>query len=94
MDKLELFNALIKVVTPVNSMGAKANSLDDPLGETGLDSLDLLMMAIYLGDIYGVSEEQLKLLQPITVKDMFDFMEQNKTKELPATVQAALELVQ
>ena len=93
MDKLELFNALISVVTPVNSMGAKAHSLDQALPETGLDSLDLLMMGIYLGDIYGVEEEVLKTIQPITVGDMFDFMEANKTKEPPATVQEAIALV-
>jgi acyl carrier protein len=93
MDKLELFNALIAVVTPVNSMGAHAASLDDSLIGTGLDSLDLLMMGIYLGDIYGVAEEELKLLQPTTVKDMFDFMEQRKTKEIPQTVQEALGMV-
>jgi len=93
MDKLELFNALIVVVTPVNSMGAHAASLDDSLSGTGLDSLDLLMMGIYLGDIYGVEEEELKLLQPTTVKDMFDFMEQRKTKEIPQTVQEALGMV-
>ena len=94
MDKLELFNALISVVTPVNSMGAKADSLDQPLNETGLDSLDLLMMGIYLGDIYGIEEEVLKTIQPITVGDMLNFMEQHETKESPATVQEALALVQ
>ncbi len=94
MDKLELFNALILVVTPVNSMGAKAESLDQPLGETGLDSLDLLMMGIYLSDIYGVSEEVAKEMQPLTVGDMFAYMEIHKTKEPPATVTEALALVQ
>jgi acyl carrier protein len=94
MDKLELFNALILVVTPVNSMEAKAKALSDPLRETGLDSLDLLMMSIYLSDIYGVSEEIAKTMQPLTVNDMFVFMEQHKTKEPPATVQEAIALVQ
>lgn len=93
MDKLELFNELIAVVSPVNSMGAHAAALDEPLNETGLDSLDLLMMAIYLSDIYGVDEEVLKTIQPITVQDMFDFMEQHRTKELPETVAKALERV-
>ena len=81
-------------MTPVNSNGAHANSLDEPLGETGLDSLDLLMMAIYLSDIYGVPEEIAKEMQPVTVGDMFDYMEKHKTKEPPATIQEALELVQ
>jgi acyl carrier protein len=94
MDKLELFNALITVVTPVNSTGAHAAALDEPLADTGLDSLDMLMMAIYISDLYGVSEEIAKQMQPITVNDMFTFMEKHKTKELPATIEEALEMVQ
>lgn len=90
MDKLELFNGLIEVVTPVNTMGAHADSLDMPLVDTGLDSLDMLMMVIYISDIYGVSEETLKSLEPTTVQDIFDFMVIHKTKE-PTTVKEAIE---
>jgi acyl carrier protein len=93
MDKLELFNALITVVTPVNSMGAHADSLDQPLAETGLDSLDLLMMAIYLSDLWGAPEEAVKDMQPVTVGDMIDYIIAHKTKEPPATIAEALELV-
>ena len=92
MDKLELFNKLIAIVIPVNSMGATATSLDQPLGETGLDSLDLLMMGIYLSDIYGVDEEVAKTMQVTTVGDMFAFMEQHATKT-PTNVQEAMESV-
>jgi len=92
MDKLELFNGIITIVTPVNSMGAMATSLDQPLGETGLDSLDLLMMAIYLSDIYGVEEEVAKTMQPITVGDMFAFMEEHATKT-PTSVREAMDSV-
>lgn len=94
MDKLKLFNSLIDVIVPVNSAGAKADSLDEPLADTGLDSLDLLMMGIYLGDIYGVTEETLKTIEPVIVLDMFTFMEEHKTKEPPATVEEALARVQ
>jgi acyl carrier protein len=92
MDKLELFNKLIAIVIPVNSMGATATSLDEPLAETGLDSLDLLMIGIYLSDIYGVDEEVAKTMQVTTVNDMFAFMEQHATKT-PTNVQEALESV-
>ena len=91
-DKLELFNGLIAIVTPVNSMGAEATSLDQPLAETGLDSLDLLMMGIYLGDIYGAPEDDIKDMQPTTVRDMFDHVIKFKTKE-PVNVHEAIELV-
>ena len=92
MDKLELFNRLINIVTPVNSMGAKGELLDQPLSETGLDSLDLLMMGIYLSDIYGVDEEIAKTMQPTTINDMFVFMEQHATKT-PTNLQEALDSV-
>jgi acyl carrier protein len=89
MDKLELFNGIIGVITPVNSMGAEATSLDQSLAETGLDSLDLLMMGIYLSDIYGVPEEIAKTMQATTVNDMFVFMEQKATKT-PTSVHDAI----
>ena len=92
MDKLELFNSLIGIVTPVNSMGAKAEALSDPLSETGLDSLDLLMMGIYLSDIYGVPEEIAKTMQPTTIGDMFTFMEEHATKT-PTNIHDALDSV-
>jgi acyl carrier protein len=90
MNKLELFNGIIGVITPVNSMGAVATSLDQSLADTGLDSLDLLMMGIYLSDVYGVSEEVAKTMQATTVNDMFVFMEQQATKT-PTSVREAIE---
>jgi len=92
MDKLELFNGLINIASPVNSVGAKARSLDDNLKDTGLDSLDLLMLTVYLSDIYGVEEKILKEIKPITVNDMFLFMEKHKTLD-PSNVKEALESV-
>jgi acyl carrier protein len=92
MDKLELFNGLIAIITPVNSMAAEATSLDQPLKDTGLDSLDLLMMGIYLSDIYGVPEEIAKTMEPTTVNDMFEFMEKHATLQ-PTNIHDALDSV-
>jgi acyl carrier protein len=92
MDKLELFNGIISVITPVNSMGANAESLDQALTDTGLDSLDLIMMGIYLSDIYGVSEEVAKQMQPTTVGDMFVFMEAHATNQ-PTSVKLSLDSI-
>ena len=89
MDKLELFNELIKVIIPVNAKNAHATSLDQQLVDTGMDSLDLLMMGIYLADIYGVDEETAKHAQPKTVQEFFDFMEKYKSKE-PTSFEEAL----
>jgi hypothetical protein len=50
------------------------------------------MMGIYLGDIYGVEEEIAKTMQPLTVNDMFVFMEEYATK-IPTNLQEALDSV-
>ena len=92
MDKLQLFNELIKVIIPVNAKNAHAVSLDQQLVDTGMDSLDLLMMGIYLAEIYGVSEEIAKTMQPKTVGDMITFMQSNKSKE-PESVESAIESI-
>ena len=88
-ELLQLLKGVIALATPLNSNGVDITSLDTTLADTGLDSLDLLMLGIYLSDIYGVSEEIAKTMQPTTVREMFEFMCQHKTKE-PISVEAAL----
>ena len=92
-ELLDILEGVVELATPLNSNGVKIKSLDENLSETGLDSLDMLMVGIYLGDIYGVSEDDLKTLQPITVRDLFEFMCQHKTKE-PMSVEEALASIQ
>jgi len=93
MDKLRLLNEVAKHARPAASEDIEIFSLDTPLADTNLDSLDMLMVTIFLSDIYGVSEEILKTFQPITANDIFVFMEIHKTKE-PESVEAAMALIQ
>ena len=93
MDYLHLFNEVIKVATPLNSNKATATSLDQLLIETGLDSLDLLMVSIYLAEIFGVSEEVAKQVQAKTVSELINYMHFNRTKE-PVSVEEAIEGIQ
>lgn len=93
MEYLRLFNEIIKIATPLNSNKAEATSLDQLLADTGLDSLDLLMVGIYLAEVYGVSEEMAKQMQPKTVGDMIEYMKTHKTKE-PASVEEAIKGIQ
>jgi acyl carrier protein len=93
VEYLRLFNEIIKIATPLNSNKAEATSLDQLLADTGLDSLDLLMVGIYLAEVYGVSEEMAKQMQPKTVGDMIEYMKTHKTKE-PASVEEAIKGIQ
>jgi acyl carrier protein len=89
---LDMFNGVIAIALPVNSNKIQIKTLDDPLIDSGLDSFDRLMVAIYLSEIYGVSDETMKELQATTPRDVVDFMVLHKTKE-PASVEAALESI-
>ena len=93
MDKIELFNKLARHIRPAFYDYKDITSLDTELKDTGLDSLDFVMMGIYLATVYGVPDEIAKDFAPTTVGQFFDLMEQHKTQEPPATVEEALEMV-
>lgn len=93
MDYLELFNRLIALARPVNASKAEAKSLEQNLKDTGLDSLDLLMIGIYLSDVFGVDEETAKQGQFTTVGGMCHYFALYGTKK-PQTVEEALKDVQ
>lgn len=90
MDKVALFNELVKVVKPAFAEAVTIETLDIAVTDTGLDSLDSLMFGVYMGDVYGVPEETFKEFQFKTVKEMFDLFEQHATKT-PASLEEALE---
>lgn len=89
---LELLNGVIAVARPIGAKDIEVPSLDADVKATGLDSLDFLMVGVYLSDIYGVSEEDLKNMKANTVREMFDYLIAHKTKE-PASVEEALDMI-
>jgi acyl carrier protein len=103
MDKVALFNEVLKVAKPAGINRPLAVDLNqDIVADLGLDSLDTMMLTIYLGDIYGVPEEKLKDFRPkeienadgtksksMTIADMYAFVETNKTTE-PASFEEAV----
>ena len=82
MDKIELMNGIIKLARPAMPEDYKLTSLDTLLSQTGMDSLDFLMAGVYLSDVYGVSEDDLKAMvmaPDSTVNDLFAYMEAHAT---------------
>ena len=93
MDKLELFNAVADIVKE-NSVTkyVHISALDIPWAETNLDSLDSIMMNVYLSEIYQVEEEASKQFLFTTPKELLDLVEANKTTE-PASIEEAIKVV-
>lgn len=90
MNFIELFNAVARKAKPVHMDLAFASSLDDAMADLGIDSLDGLMMMMYIGELYGIPDEVCKEFNPTTVREVYDFVEQHKTTE-PESLEAALE---
>jgi acyl carrier protein len=91
-DKIDLMNHVITLARPVAADELKIDSLDTPLADTGLDSLDFLMVGVFLSDAYGMSEDELKALEPhslTTIGDLLAYMEKHATKH-PANAQEAI----
>lgn len=103
MDRIALFNEVIKAAKPAGINRPTATDMNqDLVADLGLDSLDTMMLTIYLADIYGISEEKLKELRPIetenpdgtksksmTIAYIYDFIDSNKTMD-PASLEEAV----
>ena len=93
MDYIALFNELTKIIKIAGGDSCEAKSLTDDIYEVGLDSLDVVMLSMYLGEMYGIAEEISRDMPIGTLEETFAFVEINKTTE-PESIAAAIEGVQ
>jgi acyl carrier protein len=73
---IELLNAVAKKAKPFNNELVLIDGLDMNLNETGLDSLDLLICAMQLCEIYDVEEEKSKELFGSTPQELLNFLKE------------------
>lgn len=90
---LALVTEVAKVAKPMHKNTVVVDEMDTPWPEFEIDSLDCIMIFIYMCDIYGVSEEVGKTLMAKTPRDLQAFLAQHKTKE-PTSIQEAVESIQ
>jgi acyl carrier protein len=79
IDFVELFNALLKTLKPDDDSVIFATSLDDTFETLKSDSLDIMMIILYICEAYGVSEETARTFIPLSIKDIQDFILLHKT---------------
>ena len=93
MDFIELFNVVARVAKPVHLDLKQAESLDDKFEDLGVDSLDGLVIGMYLFELYGIGEDKEEGFHPETVGAFYEFLIANKTKE-PKSIEEAREQIQ
>ena len=92
MDFLTLVHEVGKLAKPMHQDTLEVPDWDSPFNDLGFDSLDMLMVALYMCDIYGIPEEIGKTMQVKNCTELKVFIDQHKTKE-PESVEAAIEAV-
>ena len=87
---LELLTGLAKIVKPLHRNTVTVPDMDVEFKEIDIDSLDTLMLTIYTCELYGIDEETGKECNPKTARELWDFIQAHKTRDV-TDVAAALE---
>jgi len=92
MNFLELLNGVARVARPAHHEFIPIASMDERFENTCFDSLDMLMIAMYMAMIYDIDDEIAKELRPETVQEMYDLIQQHKKRD-PESMEWAMELI-
>jgi hypothetical protein len=92
MEFLDLFNKVARVARPAHHEYVPFTSMDQRFTESSLDSLDMLMMALYMSEIYDIDDEVAKELRPETVQELLDAINLHKKRD-PESIEWALEYI-
>ena len=90
---IELFNAVAKVAKPMHTDYDLAKSLDDNFGDIDIDSLDCLLIVIYMCELFCVPEEIGKEFNPINIRELYNSIMEHKTK-VPDSIEAAVKEIE
>lgn len=82
IDKLELFHLVASAASPTFADKKRLTSIDVSFRDTDYDSLDIIMIAIFMSEIYGLSEEDGKALPMASPAEMYRYLEEHKTREV------------
>jgi hypothetical protein len=92
MNFLELLNAVARVARPAHHEFVPVTSMEERFEHSCFDSLDMLMISMYMAMIYDIDDEIAKDLRPETVQEMYDLIQQHKKRD-PESIEWAVELI-
>jgi acyl carrier protein len=92
MNFIELLNKVARVARPAHHEFVPIEQMDEKFEETCFDSLDMLMIGMFMGMIYDIDDEISKEFQPETVDELYDFIQLHKTRD-PESMEWALEQI-
>lgn len=90
MDYVKLFNDVAVKANPNLLHKQLVEDINQPIKDTDIDSLDVVITSVFLCELYGIEESIGKNMPLDKVSSVFEFIELNKTKE-PQSIEQALE---
>jgi len=92
MNFLDLLNAVARVARPAHHEFVPTTSMDEKFTDSCFDSMDMMMIGMYMAMIYNIDDDVAKELRPETPAQMLAEIEQYK-KQDPESIKAAMELI-
>lgn len=92
MNFIELLNMVAREARPAHNDLRPITSMDEVFTETDLDSLDGMMVVMYMAIIYDIEDDLIKEFHPESVQELYDFLQQNKKRD-PQSVEEAEEMI-
>ena len=92
IDFIELFNKVARVARPAHHEYVPIESMDVKFIDTTLDSLDMLLVGMYMADIYDIEDAIAKELHPESMQEMLDLINLHKKRD-PESIEWAMEKI-
>ena len=92
MEFIELLNMVAREARPSFRDLSPIDRMDMPFTDTEIDSLDGLMVVMYMSIIYDIEDDLVKDFHPETPQQLFDFLLEHKKRD-PVSVEEAKEMI-
>lgn len=93
MNYLDLFNAVARVARPAHHDFVPIDTMDLLFVDSCFDSLDMIMIGMFMAMIYDIEDEIAKEMNPTSMQEMYDQIQQHKRRD-PESLEWALEQIQ
>lgn len=92
MNFIDLFNQVARVARPAHHEFVPVQSMEEKFEESCFDSMDMMMIGMYMSMIYDIDDEIAKDMQPTSMQEMFDLIQLHKKRD-PESIEWAMELI-
>lgn len=92
MNFIDLFNQVARVARPAHHEFVPVQSMEEKFEESCFDSMDMMMIGMYMSMIYDIDDEIAKDMQPTSMQEMFDLIQVHKKRD-PESIEWAMELI-